>query len=98
MLMQKISTLLKTIVCFSSFFVLVPAILAQDVSVSEIINTEKMYDLHFTDAKRDSMVKQLNANLQFYQYLHGFNLANSVPLPNWFDPVLPTMKIGRAHV
>ena len=89
--MKNISTLLKTIVCFSSFFVLKSTIRAQNISVSEIIDTEKMYDLHFTDAKRDSMVNQLNANLKFYQYLHGFNLPNSVPLPNWFDPVLPTM-------
>ena len=92
--MQNISRLLKTIVCFSSFLVLTSTIRAQDVSVSEIINTEKMYDLHFTDAKRDSMVNQLNTNLRFYQYLHGFNLPNSVPLPNWFDPVLPTMTFN----
>ena len=92
--MQNITTLLKTIVCFSSFLVLTSTIRAQDVSVNEIINVEKMYDLHFTDAKRDSMVNQLHANLQFYRYLHGFNLPNSVPLPNWFDPVLPTMKFN----
>ena len=92
--MQNISTLLKTIVCSSSFFILTSTIHAQDVSVSEIINTEKMYDLHFTDAKRDSMVNQLNANLQFYKYMHEFNLPNSVPLPNWFDPVLPTMTFN----
>ena len=90
--MQNIPTLLKIIVCFSSVFVLTSDIRAQQVSVSEIINTEKMYDLHFTDAKRDSMLNQLNANLRLYQYLHGFNLPNSVPLPNWFDPVLPAMK------
>jgi Asp-tRNA(Asn)/Glu-tRNA(Gln) amidotransferase A subunit family amidase len=92
--MQNISMLLRTIVSFFSFFVLTSTIRAQDVSVSEIINTEKIYDLHFTDAKRDSMVNQLNANLQFYRYLHGFNLPNSVPLPNWFDPVLPTMTFN----
>ncbi len=92
--MQNIATLLKTTVCFLSFFLLPLIIRAQNVSVSQIIATEKMYDLHFTNAKRDSMVNQLNANLQFYQYLHGFNLANSVPLPNWFDPVLPTMKFS----
>ncbi|MEO6404849.1 MAG: amidase [Ferruginibacter sp.] len=90
--MQNISTLLKIVVCFSSFFLLTSSIPAQNVSVNEIINTEKMYDLHFTDAKRDSMLNQLNANLQLYKYLHGFNLHNSVPLPNWFDPELPAMK------
>lgn len=92
--MKNISILLRTIGCFFSFFVLTSTIRAQDVSVTEIINTEKMYDLHFTNAKRDSMLNQLNANLRFYQYLHGFNLPNSVPLPNWFDPVLPTMTFN----
>jgi Asp-tRNA(Asn)/Glu-tRNA(Gln) amidotransferase A subunit family amidase len=92
--MQNISNLVKTIVCFTSFLALTPVIHAQDVSVSDIIHTEKMYDLHFTDAKRDSMVNQLNANLKLYQYLHGFNLPNSVPLPNWFDPVLPNMTFN----
>ena len=92
--MQNIATLFKTIVCLISFLSLTSSIRSQDVIASEIITTEKMYDLHFTDAKRDSMVNQLNANLHFYQYLHGFNLPNSVPLPNWFDPVLPTMTFN----
>jgi Asp-tRNA(Asn)/Glu-tRNA(Gln) amidotransferase A subunit family amidase len=92
--MQKIPTFLKIIVCFSSFLFLTSATHAQNISVNEIINTEKMYDLHFTDAKRDSMVNQLNSNLQLYKYLHGFNLQNSVPLPNWFDPVLPNMTFN----
>jgi Asp-tRNA(Asn)/Glu-tRNA(Gln) amidotransferase A subunit family amidase len=92
--MQNIARLFKTIVCLISFLSLTFSIRAQDVIASEIITTEKMYDLHFTDAKRDSMVNQLNANLHLYQYLHGFNLPNSVPLPNWFDPVLPTMTFN----
>jgi hypothetical protein len=40
------------------------------------------------------MVTQMNTNLKFYKYLHEFNLPNSVPLPNWFDPVLPTMTFN----
>jgi hypothetical protein len=47
--------------------------------LSEIITAEKMYDLHFTDAQRDSMVTQMNTNLKFYKYLHEFNLPNNVP-------------------
>ncbi|MBX9779818.1 MAG: amidase [Chitinophagaceae bacterium] len=92
--MQNIATRLKTIFCFSSFLVLSYTGLAQHVSVNDIMTTEKMVDLHFTNAQRDSMVNQLNANLQLYRYLHGFNLPNSVPLPNWFDPVLPAMTFN----
>ena len=39
-------------------------------------------------------MNQLKTNLLIYQYLHGFNLPNSVPLPQWFDPVLPEMKFS----
>ncbi|MCA6440775.1 MAG: amidase [Sediminibacterium sp.] len=92
--MQNIATRVKTIFCFSSFLVLSYTGLAQHVSVNDIMTTEKMVDLHFTNVQRDSMVNQLNANLQLYRYLHGFNLPNSVPLPNWFDPVLPAMTFN----
>ena len=69
----------------------------QEVSVNEIPGAEKMYGLLFSPDKRDSMVNQLNSNLKIYQYLHSFNLANSVPLPQWFDPVLPQMKFNTSQ-
>ncbi len=93
--MRNIYGFLKTAICLSSFFVITTTVSAQVISAGEIIAAEKMYDLHFTDAKRDSMLNQLNANQRLYQYLHGFNLANSVPLPNWFDPVLPNMTFNN---
>src|SRR5665647_2328950 len=95
--MQNISTLLRTIICFSFLLAVKLPAHAQDVSVSEIANAEKMYGLQFTDAQRDSMVNQLNTNLRIYQYLHSFNLPNSVPLPQWFDPVLPQMKFSTSQ-
>jgi hypothetical protein len=79
---------------FPLFFVLTSTIHAQHVSVSEIITAEKNVRFAFYNAQRDSMVTQMNTNLKFYRYLHEFNLPNSVPLPNWFDPVLPTMTFN----
>jgi len=75
-----------------SIFIVVTASAQDSVTVKEIAEAEKVADLHFTSANRDSMVNQLNTNLGYYRYLHGFDLANSVPLPNWFDPVLPGMN------
>jgi Asp-tRNAAsn/Glu-tRNAGln amidotransferase A subunit and related amidases len=95
--MQNISTLLRTLICFSIFMSVKLTVFAQEVSVSEIVGAEKMYGLQFTHEKRDSMVNQLKINLQIYQYLHSFNLPNSVPLPQWFDPVLPQMKFGTVQ-
>src|SRR3954471_16550751 len=65
-----------------------------NVVADQIANAEKMYDLQFTPAKRDSMIDQLKVNLQYYRYIHSFNLPNSVPLPQWFDPVLPAMSFN----
>ena len=72
--------------------VILPA--QENITADQIVNAEKMYDLHFTSAKRDSMVDQLKTNFQYYRYLHSFNLPNSVPLPQWFDPVLPEMSFN----
>jgi len=63
---------------------------AQDsVTLSQVIGAEKMFDLNFTPAKRDSIISGANDNLHFYQYLHKNSLSNDVPLPLWFDPILP---------
>jgi hypothetical protein len=78
---------------FSIIFKCNPAC-AANIAADQIVNAEKMYDLHFTSAKRDSMVDQLKTNFQYYRYLHSFNLPNSVPLPQWFDPVLPEMSFN----
>lgn len=71
------------------------AVIAQNnITAEQIVNTEKMYDLHFTPAQRDSMTDQLKTYLHYYRYLHSFNLPNSVPIPQWFDPVLPEMSFN----
>src|SRR5215210_2153797 len=81
------------IVAFLLFLnVILPA--QQNIAADQIVNAEKMYDLHFTSAKRDSMIDQLKTNFQYYRYIHSFNLPNSIPLPQWFDPVLPEMHFN----
>ncbi len=95
--MHKLSALSKIIIWFFFLLTIKLSAHAQDVSVREIADAENLIGLHFNAAQRDSMVNQLNANLHIYQYLHGFNLANSVPLPQWFDPVLPQMKFSTSQ-
>jgi hypothetical protein len=51
-----------------------------------------MYDLHFTDAQR--FYGDPNEHQPEVLQIHEFNLPNNVPLPNWFDPVLPTMTFN----
>ncbi|MBZ5859609.1 amidase [Flavihumibacter profundi] len=95
--MQKIPAFLRTIIGFSFFIAVTFPANAQEIPASEIPVAEKMVGLQFTPAQRDSMVNQLNYNLKIYQYLHGFNLPNSVPLPQWFDPVLPQMRFSTSQ-
>jgi Asp-tRNA(Asn)/Glu-tRNA(Gln) amidotransferase A subunit family amidase len=70
--------------------------LAQDsVTLEQIAGTEKLFDLRFTEVKRDSLQSGLQSKLHTYQWMHKNDLPNSAALPLWFDPVLPGMHFGR---
>lgn len=63
---------------------------AQDsLTLNELTGAEKLFDLQFTAAKRDSILSGLTNNLHLYQYLHQHDLYNDVPLSLNFDPILP---------
>jgi Asp-tRNA(Asn)/Glu-tRNA(Gln) amidotransferase A subunit family amidase len=71
-------------------------VFAQDsVSLSQLISAEKMFDLDFTQAKRDSILSGAADNLSLYHYLHQNSLSNDIPLPLWFDPVLPGKHFNK---
>ncbi len=72
---------------------------AQDtVIISQIVSAEKMFGLHFTEAKRDSMSGILKDRVKTYDYLHAQNLSNDMPFPLWYSPVLPGMRIPRKQL
>ncbi|HZZ75521.1 MAG TPA: hypothetical protein VFE04_06305, partial [Puia sp.] len=65
---------------------------AQDsVSASQIETAEKLTALYFTPVKRDSMASILTDRIKTYNYIHAQNLSNEMPLPLWFNPLLPGM-------
>ncbi len=67
---------------------------AQDsITRSQIAVAEKMYGLSFSETKRDSMSGYLTDNLKTYQYVHSQELPNDIPLPLWFNPLLPGMAV-----
>ena len=72
---------------------------AQDsVNSSQIAETEKMFGLSFSKMKRDSMTDILTGRLKTYSYLRSLNLSNDMPLPLWYSPVLPGMKIPHKQM
>ena len=95
--MQNKTTILKITLCLCFFIWIKLTAYTQEFSTKEIAGAEKMYGLQFSEAKRDSMMNQLKVDQQLYQYLHSFNLANSVPLPQWFDPIVPNMKFSNSQ-
>ena len=72
---------------------------AQDsVTLSQIAGSEKMADLSFSPVKRDSMTGILTDKLKTYRWLHTQNLSNDMPLPMWFNPILPGMIVPRMQM
>ena len=63
-------------------------------SIQLIRNTVKLYDLEFTDAEADSMLGNLNFNLQLYKGMHKRLPANDIPYPFAFNPAPAGMKIA----
>lgn len=68
------------------------------VSNTEIATGEKLFDLSFTPAKRDSMATVLSGRIKTYQYFHQNNISNSVAFPLWYSPVLPGMAVPKKQL
>src|SRR6185437_13157227 len=72
---------------------------AQDsISLQDIQAAERLFDLHFTPVKEDSILSGAIDHLHFYQYLHQHDLYNSVPLSLVFDPLLPGTPYDRKQL
>jgi Asp-tRNA(Asn)/Glu-tRNA(Gln) amidotransferase A subunit family amidase len=73
----------------------------EDVIKKEnVIPAEKIIGMDFSDAERDSMLDELNDNLESYQKLRELNLQNSVPPALLFNPVPVGTKFekGESHL
>ena len=62
-------------------------------SIRLLQQTVKLYDLDFTDAEADSMLGNINGNLQLYKGLHRTLPANDIPYPLAFNPAPLGMKV-----
>ena len=60
-----------------------------------IRNTVKLYDLDFTEAEADSMIENLDYNLQLYKGMHKTLPSNDIPFPFAFNPVPFGMNVQR---
>jgi Asp-tRNA(Asn)/Glu-tRNA(Gln) amidotransferase A subunit family amidase len=68
---------------------------ADSIGLSDLKAAEKLFDLHFSPPKEDSILSGLTDHFQLYQYIHAHNLYNDVPLSMGFDPLLPGTSYDR---
>src|SRR5579871_6845304 len=81
-----------------ALLLLVNNLFAQKIDTANISAAEKMYDVHFNAAQKDSMLDGLEDNLGSFRYLHQNSLPNSSPYTLSFDPVLPGMHFDKKQV
>ena len=67
----------------------------QTVTPAMIQTAEKMDDLSFNEAKRDSMLSILSDKIKAYAYLHSQNLKNAAPLPLSYNVDLTGLAIPK---
>ncbi len=93
--------------CIPLFILLLPALISAQVPSSPnpitrhtVAAAESLIGLTFTDAKRDSMLDDLQDQLAAYLALRQIGLANSIPPAVLFNPVPVGMKLpsGRAQL
>jgi Asp-tRNA(Asn)/Glu-tRNA(Gln) amidotransferase A subunit family amidase len=83
------------LICFS----LITAQQEKEPSVKKenIEAAEKVIGLEFSDAERDSMLDDLNDNLESYQKLRELKIKNSVPPALLFNPIPVGMKFEKGE-
>lgn len=75
------------------------SLLAQDsIGLPDIQAAERLFDLHFTPVKEDSILSGAIDHLHLYRYLHEHDLYNDVPLSLSFDPLLPGTPYDRKQL
>jgi Asp-tRNA(Asn)/Glu-tRNA(Gln) amidotransferase A subunit family amidase len=85
--------LLLFLVCFSNFS------FSQDtITVKDIRNAEKIISVHFTEAKEDSMLGQVQSRAKVYDKMHGYSLDNSIPMTMAQSPLLPYMNLNKKQL
>ena len=81
---------MKSFCTAAVFFIIVfipSALFTQTITKENIENAERLIDLQFNDAERDSMLKSLEEQIVNYQKIRNIELNNNVPPSVLFNPV-----------
>ncbi len=87
---------MKILFSFLFFAVFSNICSAQDsITVNDIRSAEKIISLHFTEAKEDSLLQNVQSNAKLYDKMHSFSLDNSIPMTMAQSPLLPYMDLNK---
>ncbi|MEW5798918.1 MAG: amidase [Bacteroidota bacterium] len=75
--------------------VVLPCVAQDTITKSDIQSAEKMFGLQFNDAKRDSMLGDLQGQKQSYENLRKVDLPNSVVPSILFNPIPVGMHLPK---
>lgn len=81
---------MKSFYTAAFFFIIVfipSALFTQTITKENIENAERLIDLQFNDAERDSMLKSLEEQKVNYQQIRNIELNNNVPPSVLFNPI-----------
>lgn len=95
---QRISLIVLTILLVSSVVVNFYLFKTSDTIQDKIFSTEKLFDLKFSPAQRDSMVDGIKGYLDRYKEIHKYNLDNSVSPSFIFSPVPIYYQFGKDQI
>ncbi len=79
----------KNVITIMLLLAMAGSIKSQDslISKSQIKSAEKIFGLNFTDAERDSMLENLNEQLNDYNTIRKIDIPNSIPPSVMFNPI-----------
>ena len=66
---------------------------ADEITAEMILDAARIAGLEVTADQAESMVREVQDNLETYQEVHARDLGNEVPLPLHFDPRVPGVTV-----
>ncbi|MGH2647791.1 MAG: amidase family protein, partial [Ginsengibacter sp.] len=90
---------MKSFPAFLFLALFTSASFAQDsITISDIRSAEKIINMHFTEAKEDSLLSQVKDRTKEYDKMHLYSLDNSVPVTMAESPLLPYMNLNKKQL
>ena len=68
------------------------------ITVSDIRGAEKIISVHFTEAKEDSLLEDVQSRAKVYDKMHLYSLDNSIPVSMAQSPLLPYMNLNKKQL